>query len=220
MAACVGDAFVTATHAELLRCAELDDSGSVSRLVRSLQKRLWLPYRQARGRPERRLVIEESLGYDERFERVAAPSLVSGYFQNLAYFDDVLDQVCDRIVGELGLDDDASAAGEVVGLHFRRGDYLPRDWALPMPYYDQALALIDVEVSDPRLVVFSDDPVFADLMVEHLVSAGRQATAAAGARRPRRPGGRHLDGHEPGRSPRHGQLVAVLVGGRPGRPTP
>jgi Glycosyl transferase family 11 len=179
---CIGDAFVLASDADLLRVAELRTS-PVEQWVRSLQLRAWLPLRRRRHRPERHIHSPDTFGHDPRLDELVAPCFVRGYFQSVGLFADVLDDVVETVLGELGeapSPPEASdlAVPEVVGLHFRRGDYLPRGWELSMDYYDAALGRVDEQLGSVCLRVFADDEVFGQLMVEHLEAQGRRAELA------------------------------------------
>ncbi len=178
LAHCIGDDYVGATDAQLWRCAELRDTPT-EMWARSLQIRAWLPYRRARHRPERHLQLTDPFILDPRIERMDAPCFVRGYFQHLGYFADVLDEVVKQFASHLfGPDERPAGRQAVVGLHFRRGDYLPRGWELSMAYYEAALAVLEAEVPSARLQIFADDAVFAELMVEHLIQQGRRAELA------------------------------------------
>jgi hypothetical protein len=190
LAHCIGDAFVMADDVDLLRCAELRDT-ALQQWLRSLQLRAWLPYRRARHRPERHLQHNDAFTLEPRMDELGAPCFLRGYFQQLDLFDEVLDDVLARLARELGLparSDDGAGPGSgadpgraqapTVGVHFRRGDYLPRGWELPLDYYEAALAVVDDQLVSPQLVVFADDAVFAQLLVEHLRAQGRTATLA------------------------------------------
>ncbi len=181
---CIGDAFVLASDAELLRVAELRAT-PVEQWVRSLQLRAWLPLRRRRHRPERHINSRDPFRLDPRLDELVAPCFVRGYFQRVGLFADVLDDVVETVLSELGeapspdpAPASTAAEPEVVGVHFRRGDYLPRGWELSMDYYDAALVRIDEQLGSVRLRVFADDEVFGRLMVEHLEGQGRTAELA------------------------------------------
>ncbi len=180
LADCIGDAFELASDAELLRVAELR-ANAPEQWARSLQLRAWLPMRRRLGRPERHINSQDPFRVDRRLDELQAPCFVRGYFQRVGLFAHVLDDVIGTVVAELGEEARPAAARpdtEVVGLHFRRGDYLPRGWELSMDYYDAALACIDGQLGPVRLRVFADDEVFGQLMVEHLEGQGRRAELA------------------------------------------
>ena len=101
LAHCIGDAFVLASDADLLRVAELRDT-PLEQWVRSLQLRAWLPLRRRRGRPERRLESRDAFGMDTRLDELVAPCFVRGYFQCVELFAEVLDDVIDQVLAELG----------------------------------------------------------------------------------------------------------------------
>jgi hypothetical protein len=178
VAHCVGDAFVPAAEVDLLRCAELR-STAVEQWVRTLQLRMWLPLRRRLHRPERHLQLVDSFRLDPRVASLTAPCFVRGYLQNLGLFRDVLDQVVDLVLHHLGEHPSSGGADTpVVGVHFRRTDYLDRGWELPMEYYAAALAIVDQSLGPVVLRVFADDDLFAQLMVEHLMAEGRKAEVA------------------------------------------
>jgi hypothetical protein len=179
LAHCIGDAYVTASDVDLLRVAELR-AVPIEQWVRSLQIRAWLPARRRRHRPERHLDSRDPFQRDPRLDQLAAPCFVRGYFQCVSLFAPVLDRVLDHVLAELGEAPAASSATatEVVGVHFRRGDYLPRGWELSMDYYEAALARLDAQLGPVTLRVYADDAVFGQLMVEHLQGRGRHAELA------------------------------------------
>ncbi len=178
LAHCIGTAYVEASDVDLLRVAELRAT-PVDQWVRTVQLRVWLPLRRRRHRPERHLNSKEAFRHDPRVDQLVAPCFIRGHFQCLALFESVLDPVIDHVLTELGeAPAETPASPPVVGLHFRRGDYLPRGWELSMDYYDAALARVDEQLGEVQLRIYADDAVFGGLMVEHLRGRGRSAELA------------------------------------------
>ncbi len=113
---------------------------------------------------------------DPAFERLEAPCYLEGHFQLPQYFEPGLDQVRTRLIDHLQVGARWAATDArdalVVGVHFRRGDFVALGWALGLDYYDRALAAVQERSPDVCVRVFSDDRVFATLVEEHLVGRG------------------------------------------------
>ncbi|MGZ4758760.1 MAG: alpha-1,2-fucosyltransferase, partial [Acidimicrobiales bacterium] len=139
--------------------------------------------RELVGAAPRYLEAADHLRYDETFERLEAPCYLHGYFQHPGYFEHSLDEVCSLVIGHLDIGERPRSADRVpvVGVHFRRGDFVALGWALGLGYYDRALELVAARVPRFEVRVFSDDRVFATLVEEHL--AGRGLTVAPSPRR-------------------------------------
>jgi len=190
---CVGDACQVATAAELHRCSVY--SFRYSALPSLAARRLRARSRELRGAAPRFFEPPNDGAYDPAFERLEAPCYLQGYFQLPQYFDAGLDQVRARVIDHLHVGPRWAATGArdapVVGVHFRRGDFVGLGWALGMGYYDDALAVVREQWPKARIRVFSDDRVFATLVEEHLV--GRGFTMAPGAPDPASDGSDHDD---------------------------
>ena len=102
-------------------------------------------------------------GYSSEFDRLSSSAVLSGYFQDLRYFHDVLEEVLTIVRHRLGV-----ACGDawepipknVGALHLRFGDYLKHPEFYPEWFADYApkvtRSLLDSQGCD-RVVVFSDD---------------------------------------------------------------
>ena len=171
---CVGDACQLATAAELRRCGVY--SMRYTALPALAGRRLRARSRALRGAAPR-FFEPPALGpYDPAFERLVAPSYLEGYFQLPQYFEAGLDPVRARVIDHLHIGPRWAATGSgdapVVGVHFRRGDFVGLGWALGLDYYDHALAVVRERSPEAHIRVFSDDRVFAALVEEHLVGRG------------------------------------------------
>lgn len=97
---------------------------------------------------------------------------LQGYFQHPSYFEPVLAAIVSEIEAKLGPSLDLAAANGVVGMHFRRGDYLLYGYELPLAFHESALALIAERSPVKRVVVMGDDPDFVILAAEHFARQG------------------------------------------------
>lgn len=143
------------------------------------------------------LVEEQQFGFDAELAALARTQrcFISGYFQSPRYFEDVADQVRDRILTFLGSSltpagtsfRDELTRDHSVAVHVRRGDYVSNPAAaahhgtLQSSYYDRALE--GLRGSGARVVWFSDD---LDWTRKNLATPGEQVcppsltTGAAG----------------------------------------
>ncbi len=125
-------------------------------------------------RGDRRAVVrEEDFGPTYHFHpevlEFGPPVLLTGFFQNEEYFASRAEELLAALrlppVSHLLAGDLAEPLMAVV---FRRGDYVDRHWALPLRYYDRALARLAELASEGTLLVFSDDVEFAELAHDRL----------------------------------------------------
>ena len=120
-----------------------------------------------------RLFEEADYVYDHRIESVTPPLIIQGYFQSWRYFRSQSDEIrrylrahanqsseLRRIAGSL-------SSSRWIGVHVRRGDYLRTNQMaiLGKEYYEPAIDLARAEVGDVPVVVFSDSPDLARLVV-------------------------------------------------------
>jgi hypothetical protein len=98
-----------------------------------------------------------------------------GLFQHRSYYEPVLDQIVEEMHTKLASDLDVAAGDGVVAMHFRRGDYVLNDYALPMSFHDDALTRVARQYGCARVVVMSDDVDFSALATEHIRARGFDA---------------------------------------------
>lgn len=128
----------------------------------------WLAWQ----RPARHLKEKKTFVHDRRLQRVPRTcefAYLEGYWQSYKYCDPIRQQLLQEVQPARALDPhyqpiaQAIAASESVMLHVRRGDYvslpsaIQTHGALPLRYYERALAIIAQRVARPELFVFSDD---------------------------------------------------------------
>lgn len=118
----------------------------------------------------RRIVYERGLSYDPNILRVNDDVYLSGYWQDLRYFE----EFGEVIRKDLQWKEDADGRNrdllkilqsvESVGIHFRRGDYLTDQYTVEqvgmadLAYYEESIARIEQACRDLRYFVFTDDP--------------------------------------------------------------
>lgn len=129
-------------------------------------------------RAVRRSVDSGALTFVERSSHDVQPAELSttsarciglhGYFQHPSWYEPVLHEVIASVNGSVssalraaGSDGALAEIGPYTVATFRRGDYVPLGWPLPVDYYRRALAAL------PRrqqpLFVVGDDPLIVDL---------------------------------------------------------
>jgi len=130
-----------------------------------------------------RVFVERDSRYDERITTIAPNMELSGYFQSWRYFD----RCASAIRGEFARIQNPSSwftethqelaeLGNWTAVHVRRGDYLDPGKTnyhglADTDYYARSIDLIENQVGDLPLVVFSDEPRIA---AEVLQPLGRQ----------------------------------------------
>lgn len=127
------------------------------------------------GGSRRTVVREEDFGATYHFHpdvlSFAPPLLLTGFFQNEEYFAPRTAELLAALqlpsVAHLLPSD---LARPLIAVVFRRGDYVDRQWALPLRYYEDALDRMAELVPDGTLVVFADDAAFAQLACDWLGS--------------------------------------------------
>jgi hypothetical protein len=95
------------------------------------------------------------------------PVYVQGHLQSERYFEEYAADVAAAIEWPDGTRP-VELPRPAVGVSFRRGDYLPLGWALPLEYYDRAVARVLRDVPDAHLVLFGDDAAFVAEAGAHL----------------------------------------------------
>jgi hypothetical protein len=101
------------------------------------------------------------------------PVYVQGHLQSERYFEAVADEVAAGIRFPAGLATLPSDVGTTLALSFRRGDYNSLGWALPLEYYDEAVALVTARTKVDTIVLFGDDSAFLQLAVERYARFAR-----------------------------------------------
>jgi hypothetical protein len=118
-------------------------------------------------------VKEESFNFHEKVLSLPDNSYLDGYWQSEKYFAEIADSICKELsfvnqpskINKKLLDDIKSSNS--VSLHVRRGDYIsnPKNMeihgVLGAEYYRESLNLINENVIEPEIFVFSDDIVWA-----------------------------------------------------------
>ena len=175
---CLGEDWVAATTAELWSCGMAQSSRltSIASRMRRLGSRT---VRTQLGLPPRRFAPDRPDRYDAEFERLGTPCYLIGYFQNAAYWNDVVDGMAVEVATRLGLTPDP-AGPPVVGIHLRRDTYLDEGWALPAAYYRQAVEVVSAHLrgagphSAPTWRVVGDDPTFVAAFADQLSGDGHE----------------------------------------------
>lgn len=166
---CIGEAWKEARTVDLLRVGAFGEHYAV-RLIGALQRRVIPGLRRQLGLRPHRFVSWDPAAWDDGFNRLAAPCFLRHYFQNRRYVDAVLPQVCDLLRHAVGLESARGRSQPIVGLHFRRGDYVTIGWALPFDYYTEALEVVRARIGRFAVRVFSDDPIVTKLAVDYLTT--------------------------------------------------
>lgn len=120
-----------------------------------------------------RLFDEEDYVYDHRIESVTPPITIQGYFQSWRYFWSQSDEIRRYLRGhakqssELHRLAGSLSSNRWIGVHVRRGDYLKSKQMVIVgkEYYEPAIALAQAEIGNAPVVVFSDNPDLARLVV-------------------------------------------------------
>jgi len=168
----IGDAYVEATTRELLRAGQL--------AVRIPPQPVWasIVYHAARaGRRARgHTPPSASFWHDTgRFRPgvfdLDLPIHVQGHLQSERYFAAYADDVR-RAIHFPRSEASLPTGTPTVAMSFRRGDYNALGWALPLAYYDDAIALVHERVGDATFVLFGDDTAFLELVAAHISSRG------------------------------------------------
>ncbi len=130
---------------------------------------------------------ESGFGYDPRIEAVTPGTTLVGYFQSWRYFDSIEASLRSDLIQRSPISDwvrqESDALQKIepwIAVHVRRGDYLRPSIAsyhgiLDSSYYARALACIP-GASELPLIVFSDDPLLAQAVIEPLHPVARLVT--------------------------------------------
>ena len=174
-----GAAYCEATTGELVRVGAYPDAAPGARALRGAVLRGARLERRLRRRTPPSVVVWEDTGrYRPEVLTVDLPVRLVGHLQSERYFVDVADEVraaihlpAPPVIG--------SASRPTVAVSFRRGDYNTLGWALPLDYYDRAMALVAERVGPATVVCFGDDPAFVALIGERLAAYGEVVDAVA-----------------------------------------
>ena len=98
---------------------------------------------------------------------------LEGYFQNPQHFGPTLTRVADQVAARLIGPHDARMGRGATVVSFRRGDYIPLGWDLPLSYYERALAALPL--ADGPVWAIADDQVTARFAQDWLRSRGLRA---------------------------------------------
>ena len=176
LALCIGLFWQPATHADLARAAATR-TGGLDRWRGAARRRAWTLGERLGRSPHRFALPEaseasEAFAYDPRFERLVAPCYLRGYFQDLGYFDTVLDDVVEILIDNLQIPP-PDPRGSVVALQFRVADeYRQLGWTLAEPHYAAALEVVAAEIADPMIRVLCDDDTFRSYAERWAVASG------------------------------------------------
>lgn len=101
---------------------------------------------------------QNPIKYDPGFESVTPGTTLEGYFQSYKYFENVKDQILERLQTR----NKSQNSENSIGIHLRRGDYLQASTAqfhgiTSAKYAFNALKLINKIVGDFPVAVYSDD---------------------------------------------------------------
>lgn len=135
---------------------------------REFKWRVRMPNRLKKINPFVYRVIHEKdfSQFDESILKSGNNIILDGYWNSYKYFSGIKDVLCE----ELEPKDSPNKLNEAclnkikkfnsVSIHFRRGDYGNTSFhgVLTKEYYEDALRLIQRNVSNPRLFLFSDEP--------------------------------------------------------------
>ena len=131
--------------------------------------------RRRRGQTPARVFLPHNHGeFHPAAFNLDLPARITGLMQNEQYFDHVTVEVLDAIERTDGT---SPLPENVIGVSFRRGDYNALGWALPLSYYDRAMARLADEVGDAMFVLFGDDDAFLELFAEHARHGGYRAVS-------------------------------------------
>lgn len=175
----LGTRYQEATPRELLWVGKFAYRVPMQRAVASALYHGSRAWRRARGRTPPSVTHWDDTGnFRPALDDLDLPVYLQGHLQSERYFEDFADDVSASIVWP-----DDSAAAELprpaVGVSFRRGDYEPLGWTLPLDYYDRAVGCIARRVPGAHLVLAGDEPEFVALGAERLAKYGPATDAAA-----------------------------------------
>jgi len=109
--------------------------------------------------------------YDATVLTLDLPAYITGFFQNEQYFADYSTEIYTAAFSQLNKTSQISQLPKsikhpVVAVSFRRGNYNPLGWSLPLHFYDRALDYLKEHTTIGTLLLFGDDWDFLDLVGE------------------------------------------------------
>lgn len=120
-----------------------------------------------------RFVEKQSFGYDETVFQCGNATYFDGYWQNEAYFKPYEKQIRQDLTLQnplsglnLEIATQIGQAPQAVSLHVRRGDYVSNAQANAVhgvcspAYYEQAVAMLQAQLGEISLFIFSDEPAW------------------------------------------------------------
>jgi len=164
----VGPLYREASPAELLRVGEFHYNWKPLSVWQVAARNIAVRARRVRGRDAPNILLDETATtFHPELLDIDLPVYVRGWLQSERYFAAVADQVSAAIQLPADIPNPSDVvSGASVAVHFRRGEFNELKWALPLQYYDTALARLAEERDIGGLVLFGDDPVFVDLACE------------------------------------------------------
>jgi hypothetical protein len=133
-----------------------------------------------------RIIIEKEMKFESRLLQTdQASHYIHGYFQSEKYFFDYADTIRENYIFqkiEKSIETNIDQAS--ISLHVRRGDYLSSSAVhciCGISYYTAAVSHIKKHVSDFELIVFSDDPEWAEKEMRKLHHSVRVIAENRGA---------------------------------------
>lgn len=128
----------------------------------------------------KKIFQERDFAYDERINEIQGGTTLLGYFQSWKYFDSIEEGLRTEILEAAPkspwfLDQQTmlSTLSPWIALHVRLGDYLSKSNSLhhgviSSEYYAKAIEEIENRLGTCNLVLFSDDPESAELLINQI----------------------------------------------------
>lgn len=175
----LGENYREATAAELRGVGVASvRAGTAPTVARFALRRTHELGRRLRGKSRGVLdLLDHTDVFRPEFFALDPPVYLTGYFQDLAFFAGVTDEVAAWMQFP---NDGASLPDgrDTVAVTFRRGDYNLFEAGLRVDYYDRAMQAVADELGAPTFVLFGDDPEFVDLFAERAVQRGHSVVSA------------------------------------------
>jgi hypothetical protein len=178
--ALIPELYRTASPRELLAIGHFEYNVPGRAVARPLWYRLKATQRRLRGRTPPSITYWENTGrYRPALAALDLPVYLQGHLQSERYFADRAAEIVAAIRWPAGTTQKLPhvSSRPTVGVSFRRGEYLELGWALPLAYYEEALAGLTARVDNPTLVLFGDDPAFVQLAADRIARFGRVVNA-------------------------------------------
>jgi hypothetical protein len=175
----LGARYREATPRELLGVGKLAYQVPAHRVFASALYHGSRAWRRARRRTFPSVTYWDDTGrFRPELDHLDLPVYLQGHLQSERYFADVAADVTAAIVWP----DDVVVPDlprPAVGVSFRRGDYEPLGWTLPLEFYERAVECVTSRVRGAHLMLFGDDPEFVALGNERLAKYGPVTDTAA-----------------------------------------